>query len=147
VACHGNPEILASVSALFQEHEREDNPIDKPVVSGGPLRLDSMDETELRSSHDGQSHHTPGTTIGALPKLRKQFESRLVDPHRLRIQAKRSGWQIKDSQTVKRTRAFSVLVVGHLPVSSAAALPADLAAVGLAADVVDWVAQEPLIHR
>lgn len=65
VACRGNPELLAPVAELLREHEREDNPIDKPIASGGLLRLGSMDETELRSSQDGQAHHTPGTTIGA----------------------------------------------------------------------------------
>ena len=31
-ACQGNPELAASVSALFLEHEREGNPIDKPIA-------------------------------------------------------------------------------------------------------------------
>ena len=30
--CHGNSELLAAVSALLREHEREFNPIDTPIV-------------------------------------------------------------------------------------------------------------------
>ena len=63
-ACQGNPDLLASVSALVREHEREENPIDKPIASSGRLNLRDMDETDWRSPPDGGSSHRPGTTIG-----------------------------------------------------------------------------------
>ena len=72
VACQGNPELAASVSALFREHEREANPIDKPIASGGKLQLSSMDETELLPSQPGHSYQTPGTMIGPY-KLMEQI--------------------------------------------------------------------------
>lgn len=72
VACQGNRELLASVAALLREHEREDNPLDKPIASGGRPQLDGMNETELLPSHAGQPYHTPGTVIGRY-KLMEQI--------------------------------------------------------------------------
>ena len=71
-ACHGNQDLLASVRALLREHEREDNPIDKPVASPVRVRLGNMDETELRGSQEGQAYHVPGATIGPY-KLMEQI--------------------------------------------------------------------------
>lgn len=71
-ACQGNPELLASVSALLREHEREDNPIDKPIASGGRLQLDSMHETGAPPSQSGHAYQTPGTMIGPY-KLMEQI--------------------------------------------------------------------------
>jgi serine/threonine protein kinase/Flp pilus assembly protein TadD len=72
VTCRGNPELLASVSALLREHEREDNPIDKPIAAGGRWRLVNMDETELSPSPDGPPGHIPGAMIGPY-KLMEQI--------------------------------------------------------------------------
>ena len=34
-ACRGDRVLLISVSALLREHEREDNPVDTPIVAKG----------------------------------------------------------------------------------------------------------------
>lgn len=47
-ACYGNSKLLAAVSGLLREHEREFNPIDTPIVSRGIE----------------QPFHEPGTMIG-----------------------------------------------------------------------------------
>ena len=47
-SCQGNSELLVLVSTLLREHERESNPLDRPVISRGL----------------GQSFHKPGTLIG-----------------------------------------------------------------------------------
>ncbi|MCO6436872.1 MAG: serine/threonine protein kinase [Phycisphaerae bacterium] len=56
-SCQGRPELLASVSALLREHEREINPIDRPIVSRG---LGDTNETTAWQ----HSNHAPGTWIG-----------------------------------------------------------------------------------
>ncbi len=71
-ACQGNPELLASVSALLREHEREDNPIDKPIASGGRSHLSSENETGTLASRAGHPYHAPGTMIGPY-KLMEQI--------------------------------------------------------------------------
>lgn len=71
-ACQGNPKLLASVSALLREHERDDNPIDTPFAGRQPY-LASLDEkTVLGALSDGRSFHAPGNTIGAY-KLMEQI--------------------------------------------------------------------------
>ncbi|MCU0979820.1 MAG: serine/threonine protein kinase [Pirellulaceae bacterium] len=72
VACQGNPELAASVSALLREHEREGNPIDKPVSPVGRLPLADMDETESLGPPVGQSRQVIGTMIGPY-KLMEQI--------------------------------------------------------------------------
>ena len=59
-ACQGNPGLAASVGALFREHEREDNPIDKPIAPGGRLQLGNMDETELFPMQAADPHQALG---------------------------------------------------------------------------------------
>ncbi len=71
-ACQGNLELAASVSALFREHEREDNPIDKAIAPAGRLQLGGMDETESLWPQVGSSRHAPGTMIGPY-KLMEQI--------------------------------------------------------------------------
>jgi eukaryotic-like serine/threonine-protein kinase len=71
-ACQGNPGLLASVSALLREHQREDNPIDTPIASGGSLQLGPMDDTGTLASQAGHPYHAPGTMIG-LYKLMEQI--------------------------------------------------------------------------
>jgi len=72
-ACQGNPELLASVTALLREHERQDNPVDKPLASS-PLPFVGLEDeqTALWSAQDGQIFPTPGTLIGAY-KLMEQI--------------------------------------------------------------------------
>ncbi|MBC8871367.1 MAG: serine/threonine protein kinase [Planctomycetes bacterium] len=71
-ACQGNPELARSVSALFREHEREDNPIDRPIAPDGWMQLGNMDETESLPPSVGDSRHALGTMIGTY-KLMEQI--------------------------------------------------------------------------
>jgi len=71
-ACQRNPELAASVWALFREHERDDNPIDKPIAPGGRSLRGSMDETELRPMQVGHSQQALGSMIGPY-KLMEQI--------------------------------------------------------------------------
>ena len=71
-ACQGNPELAASVSALLREHEREDNPIDKPIAQGVNLQLGTVDETALVPPQAEPSHQALGTLIGPY-KLMEQI--------------------------------------------------------------------------
>ena len=71
-ACQGNPKLLASVSALLREHEREDNPVDKPIAATGRMHFSSMDETGTLASQAGHPYHAPGTMIGPY-KLMEQI--------------------------------------------------------------------------
>ena len=45
-ACRGDAALLSSVTALLREHEREDNPVDTPIVAKRDLRPSANDETE-----------------------------------------------------------------------------------------------------
>ena len=71
-ACQGNSELAASVSALFREHERQDNPIDKPIGPGGRLQLGKTDETKSLLAEAGHSQQALGTMIGPY-KLMEQI--------------------------------------------------------------------------
>lgn len=73
VACRGDSALLASVTALLREHEREDNPVDTPIVAKRDLRPSANDETEsytaMNQSFSGQAL---GTMIGPY-KLMEQI--------------------------------------------------------------------------
>ena len=65
--------LLASVSALLREHEREDNPIDKPIASGGRLcNSATWTKPSRLPSQAGHSHQALGTMIGPY-KLMEQI--------------------------------------------------------------------------
>ncbi|MBM4091187.1 MAG: serine/threonine protein kinase [Planctomycetes bacterium] len=72
VACRGNPQLFASVSALLREHERAFNPIDNPIVNGVSSQRDNADETESVSSRPEHSQQALGTLIGPY-KLMEQI--------------------------------------------------------------------------
>ena len=72
VACQGNPELVASVSALLREHERENNPIDKPIAPRVRLQVGNMNETQFELSQVGHSYQAPGSMIGPY-KLMEQI--------------------------------------------------------------------------
>jgi serine/threonine protein kinase len=71
-ACHGRPQLRASVLALFRAHESATNPIDKPVVAGARLPSSDFEETELFPAQSGQTCHELGTRIGPY-KLMEQI--------------------------------------------------------------------------
>ena len=72
VACQGNPQLLASVSALLREHERAFNPIDKPIAQGVDFQLGTLDETDSVLSEAEHSQQILGTMIGPY-KLMEQI--------------------------------------------------------------------------
>ena len=45
-ACRGDAALLASVTALLREHERDDNPVDTPIVANRQGRISPYGETE-----------------------------------------------------------------------------------------------------
>ena len=72
-ACRGDASLLASVTALLREHERDDNPVDIPIVSIGAR--DVSDDAEI-GSYLAMSQpfygHPLGTMIGPY-KLMEQI--------------------------------------------------------------------------
>lgn len=72
--CRGNNALLASVSALLREHEREDNPVDIPIVAKSERqRLSNDDNTESYvSRNDSTCRHSLGSMIGPY-KLMEQI--------------------------------------------------------------------------
>ncbi len=70
-ACQGDPQLLASVSALFQEHERASSPIDQPIAQGMRLLPGNMDETRSLSSQPRHSQQALGTMIGPYKLMEK----------------------------------------------------------------------------
>ena len=64
VACQGNPDLLASVAALFNAHENDANPVDRPIAVDAVFRIGDLDETEWRPAPSRPPHHAPGTRIG-----------------------------------------------------------------------------------
>src|SRR5688572_19175015 len=64
VACQGNPDLFAAVSALFDAHESDANPVDRPVAVDAVYRIGDLDETEWRPAPSFPPHHAPGTSIG-----------------------------------------------------------------------------------
>jgi hypothetical protein len=64
VACQGNPDLRAAVAALFDAHESDANPVDRPMAVDAVLRNDNGDETEWHPAHARPSHHAPGMRIG-----------------------------------------------------------------------------------
>jgi eukaryotic-like serine/threonine-protein kinase len=65
VACQGNPDLLASVAALFDAHESDANPVDRHMAVDAVFRIGNLDETALYPAPAHPSHHLPGTRIGA----------------------------------------------------------------------------------
>ena len=72
VACQGNPDLLAAVSALFDAHESDGNPVDRPIAADAMFKIDDLDETEWRPAPSRPAHHALGTRIGVY-KLMEQI--------------------------------------------------------------------------
>ena len=72
-ACRGDAALLASVTSLLREHERDDNPIDTPIIAKSDRRRLFNSETEsyvaVNQSFSGQAI---GTMIGPY-KLMEQI--------------------------------------------------------------------------
>lgn len=71
-ACRGDSALLESVESLLREHERDDNPVDSPIVANGVHLNSGNDETE---SYEGTSQsffgHPLGTMIGPYKLMEK----------------------------------------------------------------------------
>ncbi len=68
-SCQGNSKLLVSVSALLREHERESNPIDRPIVCRGG---EDTSGTKAWLPAGEHSNHIPGAWIGRY-KLMEQI--------------------------------------------------------------------------
>jgi hypothetical protein len=62
--CEGNSDLLGSVAALFDAHESDANPVDRPVAADAMVQLVELDETQWRPAPSRPAHHAPGTRIG-----------------------------------------------------------------------------------
>ena len=72
-ACLGDAALLASVTALLREHERDNNPVDTPIVAKHDLRPSANDETESYTAmNQSFSRQALGTMIGPY-KLMEQI--------------------------------------------------------------------------
>ena len=64
-ACRGDRVLLTSVSALLREHEREDNPVDTPIVAKGERHpFADADAESVFDANNSFSGHALGTMIG-----------------------------------------------------------------------------------
>ena len=72
VACEGDPDLRAAVVALFDAHESDANPIDRPMAADAMFKFRELDETEWRPAPSRPAHHAPGTRIGVY-KLMEQI--------------------------------------------------------------------------
>jgi eukaryotic-like serine/threonine-protein kinase len=73
VACRGDAGLLASVTALLREHERDDNPVDTPIVARSNRRPSAKVETESYVAMNlSFSAQALGTMIGPY-KLMEQI--------------------------------------------------------------------------
>jgi serine/threonine protein kinase len=64
IACQGDSDLVAAVSALFDAHESDANPVDRPIAVDSVFRNGNLDETELHQAPSCPPHHAPGTRIG-----------------------------------------------------------------------------------
>lgn len=72
-ACRGEIVLLESVTALLREHERDDNPVDIPIVAKGARDVSAKAETESYVAMSQPfSGHPLGTMIGPY-KLMEQI--------------------------------------------------------------------------
>jgi serine/threonine protein kinase/tetratricopeptide (TPR) repeat protein len=69
-ACQGRPDLLASVTALLDAHEKFDNPVDRPI-SADAIGCE-LAETQWLRSPPHPVHYALGTTIGPY-KLMEQI--------------------------------------------------------------------------
>ena len=61
VVCQGNPDLRASGAALFDAHESDANPVDKPMAADAVFRIGELDETEWHPAPSCAAHHAPST--------------------------------------------------------------------------------------
>jgi serine/threonine protein kinase len=64
LACQGRPDLFIAVTALFEAHESDGLPVDRPIAAEAFFKPDDLDETQWRPTLSRPVHHAPGTRIG-----------------------------------------------------------------------------------
>jgi serine/threonine protein kinase len=101
-ACRGDRALLASVTALLREHERDDNPVDTPIVAKGNRHPFANAETE---SYVALNHSFSGQALGTM-----------IGPYKLMEQIGEGGFglvYVADQQSpIRRRVALKVIKPG-----------------------------------
>ena len=101
-ACRGDADLLSSVTALLREHERDDNPVDTPIVARSDRRPFANVETE---SYVAVNRSVSGQTLGTM-----------IGPYKLMEQIGEGGFglvYVADQQTpIRRRVALKIIKPG-----------------------------------
>jgi hypothetical protein len=101
-ACRGDAALLASVTALLREHERDDNPVDTPIVARSDGRPFADVKTE---SYEAMNHSFSGQALGTM-----------IGPYKLMEQIGEGGFglvYVADQQTpIRRRVALKIIKPG-----------------------------------
>ncbi len=101
-ACRSDNVLLASVTALLHEHERDDNPVDTPIVAKADRRDFVNDETD---SHGAKNQSSTGQALGTM-----------IGPYKLMEQIGEGGFglvYVADQQSpIRRRVALKIIKPG-----------------------------------